>query len=50
MALGWSDVVGKHVHFEPWTEPRLLLDAVEPLEANIERAEHFIRSGLNGNV
>jgi len=40
----WSDVVNAKRRWEPWTEDRLVLDAIDPPEVNLLRALDFIRA------
>ncbi len=40
--LQWSDVHRVEDYFEPWTEKRLSLDAVQPLDDNIESALAYL--------
>ena len=41
--LEWSQVEGAISSFVPWSEPRLILDAVEPFEKNSSSAIEYCR-------
>lgn len=41
----WADVERLRTNFAPWTEPRLVLDAVADLPANVARALDFLATG-----
>jgi predicted kinase len=36
--IEWADIERIRTYFEPWDEPRLVLDAVHPYEVNLNRA------------
>lgn len=38
----WQDVLGWRAEFEPWTDDRLVLDSVQQVDANVERAISFL--------
>lgn len=45
---GWYEVTWEEVervrgNFDPWTDERLILDAVEPLESNLSRLSDFLQ-------
>ena len=40
----WDEVERRRREFEPWPEPTLLLDSVDDLQSNIERALEFVLS------
>jgi hypothetical protein len=40
--LTWADVERGRQRYEPLPEPKLVLDAIEPLEHNIARAWTFV--------
>ena len=39
----WDDVLARKAEAEPWTEERLVLDTVLPLDDNVERALAYVR-------
>ncbi len=39
----WDDVLNRRGEWEEWQEERLVLDSVEPLAANVDRAVAYIR-------
>ena len=39
----WDDVLTRRGEWEEWQEERLVLDSVEPLAANVDRAVAYIR-------
>ena len=41
--LEWADVARVRGYFEPWFEDRLVLDSVEPISANVERAIAYVQ-------
>jgi len=41
--LPWDDVLARRAQTEPWPEDRLVLDSVEPLDRNVEKAIAFLR-------
>lgn len=40
----WDDVLRRRDEWEPWTEPRLLVDAVRDLDSNVASALEYLRS------
>jgi predicted kinase len=42
--LGWADVERVSSYFEPWAEDRLILDSVEPVTRNLEKAIRYVRA------
>ncbi len=40
--LTWADVEGVRGRFEPWTDARLVLDAVEPLDTNLAALRDYL--------
>jgi predicted kinase len=38
----WTEVRRWRAEFEPWTEERLVLDSVQPVEVNVEHARRFM--------
>ena len=42
--LTWDHVAGSRRHYVPLAEPKLVLDATEPVEANHARVRDFLRS------
>jgi predicted kinase len=42
--LTWGDVEKVRAYYTPWQEDRLILDAVDPVERNIEAAVRYISS------
>jgi predicted kinase len=45
--LDWSDVERVKAYYAPWDEKRLILDALNPLEANIAAAVGYLRAESN---
>jgi predicted kinase len=43
--LSWDEVEKVRAHFTPWSDARLVLDAVRPLTENIEALETYLREG-----
>jgi predicted kinase len=43
--LTWKDVDRARERWEPWTSDRLVLDAVDPLDANVARARAYVSAG-----
>ena len=44
--LDWSEVERVRSYFEPWSEDRLVLDSLEPLSINLERAIAYVQRPL----
>jgi len=42
--LDWSEVERVKGYFHPWDEDRLILDAINPLEENLEHLFEYLRS------
>jgi predicted kinase len=42
--LDWPEVERVKAYYAPWNEERLILDAVNPLEANVAAALHYLRA------
>ena len=40
--LTWEDVEGTRSRYRTWTEERLVLDALDPLDANVDRAVRYL--------
>ncbi len=40
--LTWADVEGVRGRFEPWTDARLILDAVQPLDTNVALLRDYL--------
>jgi len=43
--LSWDDVQAVRARFEPWVDERLVVDAVEPPEANVGRVLAYLAAG-----
>jgi predicted kinase len=46
--LDWSDVEDVRRRFVPWTNERLIVDSVEPLETNLEKVVAYLKPGREG--
>ncbi|MGE0877335.1 MAG: AAA family ATPase [Acidimicrobiia bacterium] len=42
--LEWGNVVASREHYVPLPDPKLVIDAVDPLADNVERALRFLRT------
>jgi hypothetical protein len=48
--LNWAHVENVRGRYEPWTEPRLVVDAAEPLAANIAAAARYVTPADGGQT
>jgi predicted kinase len=41
--LTWEEVVNRRAETEPWTHPRLILDSMDVIDANVDMAVDYLR-------
>jgi hypothetical protein len=41
--LTWADVEGVRSRYEPWTDDRLVIDAVRPFDENVSSVLSYLR-------
>jgi predicted kinase len=46
--LRWEDVARSHSNYEPLAEPKLVIDAVAPVDENLGRVRRYLRDGKVG--
>jgi predicted kinase len=44
LELEWADVERVRGRFEPWSEVRLILDSIEPLQCNVKKAVRYVEN------